>query len=193
MRNPIIDRRQFLATTAAAAGTAALAVSAHSADAGNDRIRVVVWDEQQPEQKQAYDGGFLGEAIAAHLKSSPDLSVRTSRFADSEQGLSDEILKDCDVLVWWSHFRSNPAIVPAKARAIVDRIKAGKMSLVTLHSAHWSAPFVQAMCDRSTEDALKTLSEEERKAAQVIYVTPKPFTVPKRTDPLTPSSKKQIV
>jgi trehalose utilization protein len=67
------------------------------------------------------------------------------------------------------------------------------MSLVTLHSAHWSAPFVQAMCDRSTEDALKTLSEEERKAAQVIYVTPKPFTVPKRTDPLTPSSKKQIV
>ena len=46
-------------------------------------------------------GAVVGEAIAAHLKSSPDLSVRTSRFADSEQGLSDEILKDCDVLVWW--------------------------------------------------------------------------------------------
>ena len=31
-------------------------------------IRVLVWDEQQPEQKQAYGDKFLGETIAAYLE-----------------------------------------------------------------------------------------------------------------------------
>ena len=33
-------------------------------------VRVLVWDEQQPEQKQAYGEKFLGETIAAHSRSS---------------------------------------------------------------------------------------------------------------------------
>jgi hypothetical protein len=47
------------------------------------------------------------------------------------------------------------------------------------------------MRDRATEDALKTLSETERKNVQITFVTPKRFAVPKRTDPLTPSVKKE--
>jgi len=38
-------------------------------------IRVLVWDEQQPEQKRAYDGGFLGDAIATHLAKQPGFKV----------------------------------------------------------------------------------------------------------------------
>ena len=30
-------------------------------------VRVLVWDEQQPQQKPAYGDKFLGETIAAHL------------------------------------------------------------------------------------------------------------------------------
>lgn len=30
-------------------------------------IRVLVWDEQQPQQKEGYGEKFLGETIAAHL------------------------------------------------------------------------------------------------------------------------------
>ena len=32
-----------------------------------DRVNVLVWDEQQPKQKEAYDN-FLGNAIAEYLK-----------------------------------------------------------------------------------------------------------------------------
>ena len=50
-------------------------------------VRVVVWDEQQPQQKQAYDN-FLGNAIADHLKSKPGFTVRSVNLDDPEQGLS---------------------------------------------------------------------------------------------------------
>ena len=40
-------------------------------------VRVLVWDERQPEQKQAYGGGFLGDAIANHLRKSPGFEVKS--------------------------------------------------------------------------------------------------------------------
>jgi trehalose utilization protein len=153
-------------------------------------IRVVVWDEQQPQQKQAYEN-FLGNAIAEHLQSRPGFSVRSVRLADPEQGLSDEVLDHCDVLVWWGHVR-NAEVTPATGKRILERIKSGQISLITLHSAHWSAPFVEAMQWRTTEDALKDLSDAQRKSAKITFIYPKRFVVPKRTDPPTPSVKKTI-
>ncbi len=40
---------------------------------------------------------------------------------------------------------------------IVRRIREGKLSLIALHSAHWSRPFVEAMNERARQDALKAL------------------------------------
>jgi trehalose utilization protein len=60
--------------------------------------------------------------------------------------------------------------------------------MIALHSAHWSAPFVEAMCERAREDALKQLTEAERQTAKIKLVHPKPFTVPKYDEPLTPSA-----
>src|SRR6478735_6944299 len=124
-------------------------------------VRVVVWDEQQPEQKTAYPN-FLGNAIADHLKSRPGFSVRSVRLDDPGQGLTDEVLNDCDVLVWWGHRRHNE-VAPEVGRRVVERIKAGKLSLVALHSAHWSSPFVQAMYERTRQEALKSVPENERR------------------------------
>ena len=39
-----------------------------------DPVRVVIWDEQQPSQKQAYPE-FLGDYIAAYLRKQPGLEV----------------------------------------------------------------------------------------------------------------------
>ena len=57
-----------------------------------DPIRVLVWDEQQPEQKQAYGERFLGETIAAHLEKLPDLVVKSVKLDEAGQGLSDAVL-----------------------------------------------------------------------------------------------------
>jgi hypothetical protein len=61
------SRRAFLETSAALAGGSLLTASASPGPQRDDSLRasapspvkVVVWDEQQPAQKQAY-GNFLG-------------------------------------------------------------------------------------------------------------------------------------
>ena len=147
-------------------------------------IRVLVWDEQQPAQKQIYKN-FLGNQIAENLKRNAQLSVKTARLADPEQGISADSIDQCDVLIWWGHVR-NGEVDAARAAHIVDRIKQGKLSLIALHSAHWSEPFVQAMRERTREDAPKHVPAGIREV-KFEYITPERFKVPKADAPLTPS------
>ncbi len=71
------DRRRLLKASAVAVAANLLPDSPLLGPSarGDDRdrtIRVVVWDERQPQQKQAYED-FLGNAIAEHLRSQPGL------------------------------------------------------------------------------------------------------------------------
>jgi len=127
-------------------------------------IRVTVWDERQPAQKQVYTN-FLGNHIADHLHQSPDFVVKSVGLDDPQQGLAD--LKETDVLIWWGHQR-HTEIKPETAREIVRQIKNRGMNLIALHSAHWSQPFVEAMHERARIDALATLDPRERETAILI-------------------------
>lgn len=124
---------------------------AASASAAEQLIRVVVWDEQQPAQKQAYEN-FLGNAIAAHLTKQPGLRVISANINEPEKGLPATLLDTTDVLIWWGHVRHNE-ITSAMAKDIVARVKSGQLAFIGLHSAHWSAPFVEAMNERTRDDA----------------------------------------
>ncbi|MDB6022423.1 MAG: trehalose utilization protein [Pedosphaera sp.] len=150
-------------------------------------IRVVVWDERQEAQKSAY-GDYLGNTLAAYLGKQQEFSVKSVGLNDPDQGLSDDILDHCDVLVWWGH-QKHAEVTPEHVKAIIDRLKAGKLSLVSLHSAHWSKPFIAAMNERAIEDALKTVPAAERSKVKLVTVPP-PGGMPKRDGPLTPSSRR---
>ena len=63
------SRRDFLVASAAVAVGQALPANSEAKPTASP-IRVVVWDERQPSQKQAY-GNFLGNRIADHLRSEP--------------------------------------------------------------------------------------------------------------------------
>ncbi len=149
-------------------------------------IRVVVWDERQPAQKSAY-GDFLGNTIAAHLGKLPGLSVKSVGLDDPEQGLSNDVLDHCDVLVWWGHQR-HAEVTDAHVAAIIERLKSGRLSLVALHSAHWSKPFVAAMNARAIQDALASIPESKRAGIKIKEI-PYPGGLPKADGPLTPSHK----
>jgi hypothetical protein len=56
---------------------------------------VVVWDEQQPAQKEAYEN-FLGNWVARYLESRPGLAVKSVKLDDPGHGMSDEVLDGCD-------------------------------------------------------------------------------------------------
>src|SRR4051812_34249340 len=83
-------------------------------------IRVVVWDEQSPAAKKAYTNS-IGDHIAGYLRTLPDLSVKSVALADPDQGLSDETIKNCDVLIWWSHTK-NKLVPDDKVNEIVQRV-----------------------------------------------------------------------
>ena len=132
-------RRELIGTAAAAAfahavagrGAARGVTLEEIRPASAEPIKVVVWDEQQPAQKQAYEN-FLGNAIADHLKAQPGLSVRSVKLDDPEQGLSAAVLDGCRVLIWWGHVRQ-AEVTPATGRSLVERIKDGGLSLIPGH------------------------------------------------------------
>ena len=174
-------RRQFLRLTA---GGIVLPALATAAEPKAKAINVVVWDERQPDQQKAYDN-FLGNQIADHLKGRPGLAVKSVSIEDDEKGLSPAFLRDCEVLVWWGHVRQ-AEITPKMAQPLIQRIKEGTLSLIALHSAHWSTLFVEAMYERTRIDTDKALKREGAKVEITYVEPPKRYTVPKVGDRLTP-------
>ncbi len=149
-------------------------------------VRVLVWDEQQPQQRMAYSN-FLGQEIAAFLRTQPGLEVHTAALNDPAQGLDPAVLDQTDVLIWWGHVR-NKEITPDTGRALVRRIQAGQLSLIALHSAHWSTPFVEAMNERARQDARFALPESDRATALLVETNryPSRYTPPRSDDLRTP-------
>lgn len=149
-------------------------------------IHVLVWDERQPRQSQAYDN-FLGNEIAERLKSD-NFEIRSLAISDNEQGLDAGNLEWAEVLVWWGHVRHSD-VSQEKAQAILEYIRDGKLDLIALHSAHWARPFVEAMNWRSVEDAKKQL-EDHAKGKDLTIETvdpPRERTVPIHGGLITPA------
>ena len=94
-------------------------------------------------------------------------------------------MRGCDVLVWWGHVRQ-AEITPEMAKPLIQRVKEGTLSLIALHSAHWSTPFVEAMYERTRLDAEKSLKRNSAKVEIVYADPPKRYTVPGAGDRLTP-------
>lgn len=150
-------------------------------------VRVLIWDEQQPQQKQGYEGKFLGEIIADKLGALADLDVTATNLNAAEQGLDAAALERADVLIWWGHVQ-HARVAPSKAEDVVQRVLEGKLSLIALHSAHWSRPFVRLMQERAKSDAIFQIPEAERKTARIETRNESPFgRLVKRDTPLTPS------
>ena len=112
-----------------------------------EKIRVTVWNENVHEQRDAeiariYPQGIHG-AIAEGLRLYEGFEVRTATLGDPECGLSEEILNNTDVLIWWAHMR-HKEIPDEIAKRVQERVLAG-MGFIVLHSAHLCKPFVRLM------------------------------------------------
>lgn len=105
-------------------------------------MKVLVWNEnihekEIPRVTELYPGG-LHEYIASILKSD-DVEVSTATLDDEECGLTDDVLKETDVLIWWGHMAHNKV-----SDEIVERVHnyiMSGMGLIVLHSGHHSKIF----------------------------------------------------
>lgn len=124
--------------------------------------RVTVWNEYRHEQtdakvREVYPEGIHGQ-LASFLKEA-GMDVKTATLDEPEHGLTEEVLNDTDVLIWWGHVAHQEV-----SDEIVDRVHRHVlrgMGLVVLHSAHMSKIFIKLMgtsCDLKWREA----NERER-------------------------------
>src|SRR5258706_249140 len=71
------------------------------------KINVTIWNEFRHERKneavkKIYPDG-MHAAIAKGLSASKDFTCRTATLDEPEHGLTESVLKETDVLVWWGH------------------------------------------------------------------------------------------
>ncbi len=125
-------------------------------------IRVTIWNEYErersrPDVAKIYPQGIHG-AISAGI-GQEGLAIRTATFDEPEHGLTQAVLDDTDVLVYWGH-----ALHKEFRDDVVDRICSRVhqgMGLVVLHSGHHSKLFRKLMgtsCDLLWREA----DEKER-------------------------------
>lgn len=110
-------------------------------------IRVLIWNEFVHERtkdhvKAIYPDG-IHNCIKEFLGVNEDLEIRTATLDQENIGLSDELLEQTDVLIWWAHMKHKD--VPDEwIPKIVARVHAG-MGFIGLHSAHHSKIFKALM------------------------------------------------
>jgi len=110
-------------------------------------LRTLVWGEYRHEKKNPkvaalYPDG-MHETIASALRSHSDFEVATAWLDQPEHGLTDEVLKKTDVLIWWGHMAhgevSNDVVAKVQKRVLEG------MGLIVLHSGHYSKIFKALM------------------------------------------------
>ena len=113
----------------------------------SESVRVTVWNEFRHEKtdehiRRVYPQGIHG-AIAGYLEQQPGLAAQTATLDEPEHGLTEAVLAETDVLIWWGHQAHGDV-----EDAIVDRVQArvlDGMGLICLHSSHFSKIFKQLM------------------------------------------------
>lgn len=128
------------------------------------RINVTVWNEyrhekQHEEIRRIYPEG-IHNAIAGYLKNTEDLEVRTATLDEPDHGLSDEVLRNTDVLIWWGHM-AHGEVRDDIVEKVYHRVLDG-MGLIVLHSGHASKIFCKICGTNSFRLKWREAGEKER-------------------------------
>lgn len=110
-------------------------------------IKVTIWNEFRHEKiheevARVYPNG-IHNAIGDFLRKQPGLEVKTATLDEPEHGLTQEVLDNTDVLIWWGHMAHNEVKDDIVDRTY-NRVLNG-MGLIVLHSGHLSKIFRKLM------------------------------------------------
>jgi trehalose utilization protein len=125
--------------------------------------RVTVWNEGRHEKTHAevariYPDG-IHEVIARHLRAE-GLDVDTATLDEPEHGLTDDVLAQTDVLIWWAHM-AHKEVKDEVVDRVYKRILEEGMGLIVLHSGHFSKIFKKLM-GTSCNLKWREIGEKER-------------------------------
>jgi len=109
--------------------------------------RVTIWNEFVHEVNNEQIGKLYPEgmhgAIASYLRSK-GFEVQTATLNQPEHGLTDDVLANTDVLIWWGHM-AHAKVADEVVEKVHRRVVDNGMGLIPLHSAHFSKIFIKLM------------------------------------------------
>ena len=109
-------------------------------------IRVTIYNEfiheQESERIRAVYPQGIHETLRKGLQDE-ELSIRTVTLGELPDGLSDAVLDETDVLIWWGHKAHH--LVPDEVAQRVQQAVLKGMGIIFLHSGHHSKPFKMLM------------------------------------------------
>ncbi|MEX2212483.1 MAG: ThuA domain-containing protein, partial [Phycisphaeraceae bacterium] len=115
-------------------------------------IRITIWNEFIHEKSNAlvqkhYPQGIhvvIAEALTRWLGTGGDqVQIRTATLDEPEHGLTQQVLDQTDVLLWWGH-AAHGRVSDDVVERVHKRVLSG-MGLLVLHSGHLSKIFVKLM------------------------------------------------
>ena len=114
-------------------------------------IKVTVWNEfrhekEMEECKELYPEGM--HSVIAEYLNKLNMDVKKATLDEVDHGLTEEVLDNTDVLIWWGHCAHNEVKDEVVDR-VHQRVLSG-MGLIVLHSGHFSKIFRKLMgssCD----------------------------------------------
>ena len=182
---PTASRRGFLVRTGAALALAPLATPSFRSRV--EPLRVRVWCEGSA-PRSIYPDDIDG-AIAQGFQLHAGLQVTTGRLSDPDAGLSEAALDATDVLVWWGRLRHDE-VPESRSVAVIERVRAGKLGFLALHTAYGSKPFRGLMgmpCEpRSWHDEGRPEHVQIAAPEHPIARDVRPFVLPRTTMFLEP-------
>lgn len=109
-------------------------------------MHVTVWNEFRHEKtnekvKSIYPDGMHN--IIAQFLSEAGFDTGTATLDEPEHGLTEEVLNQTDVLIWWGHM-AHDEVDDTIVTRVQERVLRG-MGLVVLHSGHFSKIFKRLM------------------------------------------------
>ena len=105
-------------------------------------IKVTIFNEFRHEKKKESIRAIYPDGIHGAIKSGIEdeqIVVRTVTLDDPECGLTQEVLDDTDVIIWWGHI-AHHEVPDEVAQRVRDAVHAG-MGAIFLHSGHHCKPF----------------------------------------------------
>lgn len=127
------------------------------------KIRVTVWNEYRHEKqdervKKLYPEG-MHTVIAKALNQEGDIEAGTATLDEPEHGLTEDVVTQSDVLIWWGHI-AHDEVRDEVVERVHKRVLEG-MGLIVLHSGHFSKIFRRVL---GTNCSLKwrEIGEKER-------------------------------
>ena len=127
---------------------------------------VTVWNEYRHEKEndavaEVYPDGI--HTVIANALESDGFETQTATLDESKHGLTERVLNDTDVIMWWGH-AAHEEVEDAIVDRLHQRILDG-MGLIVLHSGHYSKIFRRLM---GTTCSLKWREAAEKERLWVV-------------------------